>query len=525
MNLYLYYLKLTIQGAFKNPKKALKIFPGLIFLLIGFVLLLIAFNIHPSTEGLTAESLLIEQNLGILYLTGIALFIPLIYLPMMFANNPMGFRYCDANLLMKAPVHPFDAYVFIALKQMVMYIGLSFFMVGTQAAIIVNLVKDPSMLLYCVVLFLINIQFVNVVAYLITYTKMKKPVLTRVLQALYLASFLFAMVLSFWQHTLNLTADIRLHLFPILGWNLAVMYHLANHQYLLALVYVAVSILVLILLVIAAKKIDFDYYEYELSRVNKTEKAIKKAEKGRNSDIKYFKQSKLEFTQPGDRVLIEHAKLTSGKFWFISLRYVFRYLLIVSIVVVGFVMSSGTMNLLLLIGILLGVKFYIGTFTLSTDSIYSNFYLKLFPIPVSKKVIYSLYNEFRILILELIILIVSVVFTQLFLKQYVLTFFEILVAVFIYFIFGLMDLLKEKNLISFSMNKFGTTLSFLFSFIELILKLILFAGATLSLYYFVDHTIAYLYLFFASIIYLVLYYLLSVYLYKKFDYSAFRSED
>lgn len=525
MKMYLFYLKLTLENALKKPQKAFKILPGLGFLLLGIVLFVVGLFIKPNFKDIPEIVLNINLNIGILYITGISSFMLIIYLfSSIFTDNGLGFRASDANLLMKAPIDNFDAYLFVVFKQMILYFGLSLFMLGTQASGIVNLIGDSSVLILGAVLFFSSIFAICFLGYIELYFKLKNKLITKIFVSILLIILIGLIVYAFISKGFLITEFKALYFFPFIGWNLAIITHYIHREFLMMFMYVVIYIVSLITIYIISKKLKFDYYEFELTKVSKTEKQYKKLTQGSNSDLKLFRKSNIEFKNLNDKVLVDYANIVAGKYWFVSLRFLLIIAALMFIPFVIFSVQRKDFDYRIFILALIGIKLYIGSFSIGESEFYNNFYLRLFPIETFKKIIYFHAVKYKLLVIENLTLFVSILFFKNLLKIENFNIFRILVSLLLYTLISLIDIFREHNIIGYFRVKFGQVLTLIVSLIETLVKILLLIGISvaLSVYGPKYSEIAFAVIF--LLVYLILEIYLSIFIYEKMDANIFKTE-
>lgn len=519
MKLFVQYFKFTLQQALKRPRQALKILPGLGFLIGGIIFALFYFftiQVHEINPDMI--------NLGKIYL----FIIPSIFFVILFIQaiqgGALGFRSCDANLLMTGPVSKFDAYLFVMLKSFMMYLGLSIFMAATQSPGIIQLTGNRMPVVFLAITLLISLVALGSIGYLLTYFRIQYEKISKIVNILILVGLIALFYFSYQSSGIAFVESSLLHLIPFIGWNLGIAHYSAIGNYTMVLVYYVVYIVSAVGLYFICSKLKFDYYEYELSKVAKTDKAYQKLTSGgSNADVKFFRKSNLQFKSLNEKAIIEFSRISAGKFFMASL-----------ITIMGLVFEVGFLILLNFsipkdaispffstIILLIGIKMYMSTFSFTENGVYTDFYLKLFPIKTVYKVTYYHFIKF---LSELIQVILFTVITAVIcvMKDY-----DIIYALYVFlatFAFGVSEVLRLENIWNYVIRRFGKTLTLILSIIEGLVKAVIIIGGSVWLY-FVTNTpvIPVIYIVVISIIYSVIWTLIGIKLYDSCDISEYKT--
>lgn len=524
MRMYLKYLKFSLENAFKSPKKALKVLPGLGFVLAGIVFFVMGLATKPIPPTDTAYLSLDQmKSLGVIYAYVASSFILLITPLTFFTQTGVGFRACDANLFIKGPFKPFESFIFVLFKNILFYIGLSLFMMGSQARGINQLVQSNILLPVGAVLFFVTTFSVSFISYIVLKYKIRQPLLVKLCTAFFIALFILLVFIGSRQST-GIAGFMGLHLLPVYGWNLAVLYHVAFGNITLALIYFGVNIVAVIVLYIVAMHMKFDYYEYELSNVAKTEKRFQSMQTGRNNrDVKLFKQSNKTFKNIGPKVIQDFVIITAGKFWFITLKNVVMFIGLVVAAIIG---NFGGIPVYMMAIIPMGIKLYLGSFTTGETSLYTNFYLRLLPIKSLHKIIYLHVVNVKQSILETGLLALGFLVGSVMQRKMSFTIFEICFILMAYFVFSLTECLKVHNIVGFIGVKLGQVLTLICSMVESAIRILLVFGIAALVFFISKNLIIAMSIGFGILVcYLFVLLLISIRIYDKFDMTAFKSEN
>lgn len=527
MKMYLLYMKMSFQNALKYPNKAFKIFPGLVFLMIGVVLFIVGYT--SSVGEFRLDDIALQEsmkNIGILYAAGFSSFVGLIYLFTIFAETGLGFRSSDANLLMKAPIHPFSAFVFVFLKQTVLTIGLSFFMIGAQANSIVRLTNNNQVLIISLIVFLLTTYYLQFMSYIIQYFKFKNLLLTRIVAGVFIATFVMLGIYGHYNVEGGIVSFKLIQFFPVLGWNLGIIESFVNQNYVMMSVFFVIYIVTMIFMIYLCPRLDFNYYEYELSKVAKTEKQYRKMIGEGSSDVKLFKKSSATMKRVGPEVLIDYSIITNGRFWFISFKQIFMFIFVLGIPFFIYLSkTSGFETAIMMLISVVAIKLYIGAVGGVNGEFYRNFYLKLLPISTIKKVTYIHYTKIKSLIVEVACLTLSMLVSPLILQIESIPTLDLGVIVFIYFLFGLIEILKEENISGYIFGKVGQVLTLIFNIVETVIKLGVLFGLGLLVFNAAGKYIMYGFVVIYLIVYLALALFISIYIYDHYDMVSFKTEE
>ncbi len=524
MRMYFKYLKFSLENALKTPKKAMKVLPGLGFVLAGIVFFVIGLATKPRPRIDTAYlSIDAMKSLGVVYAYVASSFILLLSPLTFFTKSGVGFRACDANLLMKGPFKPFESFMFVLFKNILFYIGLSLFMMGSQASGINQLVQSNILLPVGAVLFFVTSFTVSFTSYIVLKYKIRQPLLVKLCTAFFITLFISLVFIGSRQAT-GIAGFIGLHLVPIYGWNLAVLYHVAFGNITLALIYFGAIVGALVVMYYVALNMKFDYYEYELAQVAKTEKRFQSMQTGGNNrDVKLFKQSNKSFSNIGDKVIKDFVVITAGKFWFITLKNVFMFIGLVAVAIIG---NFGSIPVYVMMVIPMGIKLYLGSFTTGETEIYTNFYLRLLPIKTLHKVIYLHVVNVKQAIIETGLLGLGFVVGSVLHRKMSFTMLEICFILTAYFVFTLSECLKVHNIVGFISVKLGQVLTLICSMLESALRILLVGGIAVLVFFISKNVmIAMLVGFITLVCYLILLLWISIKIYDKFDMTSFKSEN
>lgn len=520
MKLFIQYFKFTLQQAFKKPRQALKVLPGLGFLLFGVVFAIFMLFMVPVKEDVIAATI----DLGKIYIFLISSIFYVVILFQSIQGAPLGFRSCDANLLMTGPVSKFDAYLFVLLKSSIMYLGLSVFMASTQSSGIVQLTGNRLTIPLLAVTLLISLIALGAIGYILTYFRIQYEKMAKVLNIAILAGLAALFYFFYQSEGLAFTQLQILHFIPFIGWNLGIAHHSAIGNYAMVAIYYAVYIVVILVLYYICSKLKFDYYEYELSRVAKTDKAYKQMMSGgSNADVKFFRKSNLQFKSLNEKAIMEFSRISAGKFFMASL-----------ITIIGLVFEIGFLIFLNLaipedaispffrtVILLIGMKMYMSTFSFAENGVYTDFYLKLFPIKTIYKVTYYHFVKFlsefiQVILFTVITLIICIV------KDY-----DIMYAVYVFLAtlaFGISEVLRLENVWNYIIRRFGKTLTLILSIVEGLIKALVIIGGSIGLY-FITNTpvVSVVYIVVISMIYSLIWILIGIKLYDSCDISDYKT--
>lgn len=520
MKLFIQYFKFTLQQAFKKPRQALKVLPGLGFLLFGIVFAIFMLFIVPVREEVVAGTI----DLGKIYIFAISSMFYILMFIQAIQGGALGFRSCDANLLMTGPVSKFDAYLFVLLKSTIMYLGLSVFMAATQSSGIIQLTGNRLSIVFLAITLLISLITLGGIGYILTYFRIKYEKISKIVNILILVG-LAALFYFFYQlEGLAFTQSTILHLVPFIGWNLGIAHYSAVGNYAIVAVYYSVYAITITALYVICSKLKFDYYEYELSKVAKTDKAYKQmASGGSNADVKFFRKSNLQFKSLNEKAIMEFSRISAGKFFMASL-----------ITIIGLVFEIGLLIVLNLaipqdaispffrtVILLIGLKMYVSTFSFAENGLYTDFYLKLFPIKSIYKVTYYHFVKFlsefiQVMLFTIITLVICIM------KDY-----DIMYALYVFlatFAFGISEVLRLENVWNYVIRRFGKTLTLILSIVEGLIKALVIIGGSIGLYFITNTPIAsVIYIVVISIIYSIIWTLIGVKLYDSCDVSDYKT--
>lgn len=523
MKLYLQYLKLTISNAFKNPKNALKILPGLGFLIIGFGIF--AFQLlSPASQETIEISNGASRSVGILYLYGISMFMLVIVLFSIIFNTGVGFRAADANFLMKAPVANFDAFIFVNLKQMIMMIGLGFFMSGTQASGIKQLTGNNNVLALVPILFVLTAYLSIFIGYIVLYFKLKNKTITLLVYIPILVLIGLSLYLVSMGSEIPFAENPRVHMVPIFGWAFGIYSNFLSGNPGLVILYFGLYIVTIAILFFICKGLKFDYYEFELSKVAKTEARFQKAMSGQGNNPKLFVKSNKKLKTVGDRVILDVETLRTGKFWFVSLTNIMRMLFVIGMpIAANFIMKESGYTVLIPLAMVCAVRLYVSSFEMLEGRIYKDFYLKLFPITTWKKVVFSNVTSLKTALLEAGLFTASLVISTKVISNYAFEPHLIVLAFIAYLVVCAVDSLVADNIIPFINQKWGSVLALIINVVETLLKgLLLFGGSLFLMSYGVEEIVLG-YAITIMLIYGALMLYLAITIYNKTDFTEYNN--
>lgn len=525
MKYYIKYLQLTLKNTFKNPKNIFKTIPGLGFLLAGIVFFVMALNIGGNGESGRGA---INRNLGILYLFGTSGFLLIVSLFSYIFNMGLGFRAADANILMKAPISNFEAYLFVFLKQSITLIGLGVFLLGTQGSGIVGLTGNSSVLFIGLVIYLLLISFTYLLGYLILYFKLKNKLLSTIVYCVILALIFVPIIYFAIKNGINVIENPNVHMIPIIGWALGIFHNYLAGNLTLTLLYIGLIFAVLVIMYIVCSKLKFDYYEFELSKVSKTEAAFQRAKSGK-SDSKLFVKSNKNFKRIGAESIIDFENIKAGKYWFVTFLTALKLLAAIGVpIAMTFIVKEEGIfsNDVFLLSLILSIcvfKMYLSGLSIGEGDIYKNFYLKLFPINTFKKVYYSNTVKIKLAILESVVLLISILAVYIFIIRESIPFLPILLLVISFTILSIALSIKLENIYGYLKASIGQVLTIIINLVETILfALILIGGGSFVLFnssieMVLVYAIIILSIYLAAVLYI------SKVLYDKVDFSEFNS--
>lgn len=477
MKLYKLYLLFVFKNALRFPKQALKIIPTLGILLIG-----LGVSLYQVLTA-RADASNIGNVLGLLPVFNLLILLNGLLLYGFFAKSSIvAARAADANLLMPAPLTPFQLHNFLNLKNMLGIVGLIFFSLPFAAPSVLLVLPNPWLLyplFFSILLMVYSLSFVYYIS------KTSPSFVGRFLKWIVAGLYLVFTVLfiSAMKHHGDLGQVLSLPYityYPILGWAVSLMKAIMVVDFIKIMIFILLLLGVTVSSYYWAKSQTYYYYEEELGHVQKTEATFKRAYSGNTIELKTkFVKTSHQFRQKREKALLDMAWVRAGKNWFLSLGLLLKLVCIALAFYFVFSRSHPSLRgetlgladfrmfILLYIAILAYMRFF--SSGNKTQLAASEVYMVLLPVkPIYKLLYLHLVDFVKGLISSLGLTILVTVY--LFLR------FSSVTPIYILYIFMLTLLIESFDIIRQKIFN-ALTISFLGNFVRQIADLFILLGA------------------------------------------------
>lgn len=389
MSLFKQYILFTLKNTMRFPKFAFKLLPGLALAVIFSIWTLYKIITTPPAQSIPEIPEIILSTPIILLVV-----VTLLAIYGSFGNKAIvGARAADANFLMPAPISPFQFFIFMNLKTLLSIIGVLFMIIALYTGETLAYFTVPAMslpLYFSIMVPLYAQQFLHYIS------KTTTNVVGRFAKWLFVVFFIgtlaTAIFISFEAHrpTIN---HILVHAWPLFGWVLGFMYAIAVNNIVNIFVFGALLIGTLVALYFMAKSTSYNYYEEELTYVQKTEAQFKRAYSGQTIELKSkFVKSNRQFTSFNEKTLLDRAWIKAGKLWWLHPGLIMKSLLMIAAVFFVTKVIADELPFTLNALILLGVAAYLRLFAvgIKNNELTQDLYLHLIPVKPIYKLVYPL---------------------------------------------------------------------------------------------------------------------------------------
>lgn len=388
MNLFRLYISFALKNTLRFPKFAFKLLPGLMLTVIFAIWTFVGiFTVTPaSTVPIVVEPVLSTPMFFLFTISVLAIYGS-------FGNKAIvGARAADANMLMPAPITPFQFFVFMNLKTMLAFVGLIFMAIVLYSGQLMSQLVVPALaipLYFSLVLVLYTQQFLHYIS------KTTYGVLAKVSKWAFVVFFIgtFATVLLISLSEKRVVLDhLLIVLWPLLGWAIGFMIAAVLNQVAHMLLFAGLLIGGFLIIYQIAKRTPYNFYEEELAYVQKTESAYKRAVSGESITLKSkFVKTNRTFKHFNEKTLLDRAWMKAGKLWWLHPGLIIKVILLGGI---SFLVTTldAEMPFMLQVLAILGVFTYLRLFSvgIKNTELTQDIYLHMLPIKPIYKMIYPL---------------------------------------------------------------------------------------------------------------------------------------